>query len=162
MRNIIFLLAVTLAQTSIADDRFSEANAGNWQGVGVQIDGQEWSMALQINPASSNVSYNAGECSGSWTYMRVTDVRIVAVEKLSVGLETCLDGGLVKVERLDENALIYSFFDQAGDVVSKAVLIEGEYRQDRYQALRKLTMERAGAGFIKGPDAAITFGGGKT
>lgn len=161
MRYILCLIAIILAPAAFAFDRFSETNAGTWQGVGVQIDGQEWSMGLIIDPISSTVSYDGGNCSGTWTHIRVTEAHLVAVEKLTIGLDSCLDGGLLKVERLDENTLLYSYFDKAGDIVAKAILIEGEYRQDRYKALRALTLERIGKGFIKGQGAIIQFGDDK-
>lgn len=158
MRSLAVLTALAFGSAALAADKFTKANAGTWQGVGIQIDGQEWSMSLSIDPTASEVAYDGGKCGGTWTHIRVTDDRIVAVEKLTAGLDICLDGGLLQVERFDENSLLYSYFDKAGDVVASAVLVEGEFRQDRYPALRQLTLDGLGKGFVKGPDAAMRFG----
>lgn len=162
MRMIVFALTVLTGSLAWAAGNFPETNSGQWQGVGVQIDGQEWSLSVDIGATSADINYESAECGGKWNYLKVTDERIMAVENLSFGVDVCLDGGLVKIERFDENSLLYSFYDQAGVVVAKAVLIEGEYNESRYKALRKLTLDNVGKGFIKGPDAIIKFGDDKT
>lgn len=157
LRTLILVLLAAISPALLRADTLSEANAGEWQGVGVQIDGVEWSIAVAIGASSSAVTYDLGECAGTWNHLRATETQFVAIERLAVGLDTCLDGGLLKVERLDDNSLLYSYFDKAGDVIAKAVLIEGEYRQNRYKALRALTLERIGKGFIQGEGATIRF-----
>lgn len=162
MRRLVFVVSLLFGNVALSEGNFPEVNAGLWQGVGIQIDGQEWSLSADIGTTSSDISYESAECGGTWNYLKVTEDRIMAVENLSFGLDVCLDGGLVKIERFDENSLLYSFFDQAGVVVAKAILIEGTYNESRYQALRRLTLEKVGKGFVKGPDAIIKFGDDKT
>lgn len=162
MRIFIFLIAMIVGTTALAAGNFPDNNSGDWQGVGIQVDGQEWSVGVNIGPKSSNVTYESIGCGGKWAYVMVNDDRITAIEALAFGREVCLDGGLLTVERFDENALIFSYFDQAGVIIAKAILIEGKYKEDRYDALRKLTLDSVGKGFIIGPNAKITFGDNKT
>lgn len=159
---ILTLIFVLLAGAPVLADGFAADNAGEWHGVGIQIDGQEWSFSLSIDADTAKIDYDSTECGGHLDYLKTTEDRIIAIEKLTFGLDVCLDGGLVKIDRYDENALLYQFFDRAGTVVAKAILIEGAYDEGRYQALRKLTLEKVGKGFVKGPEAEIFFGDDKT
>lgn len=157
----LWIIVALLSSPALAQD-FPTANAGNWHGVGVQIDGFDWGISVAIGPEVSEVEYPSLNCGGQWTYLKVTDEQILASERITVGINECLDGGLVRVSTHDENSLIYRWFDHAGKVAAAAILIEGELDVSNYKALLSLTIDAMGIDFIEGPNAIITVGENKT
>lgn len=161
MFRILWIIIALLSSPTLAQD-FPTVNAGNWHGVGVQIDGFDWGISVSIEPGVSEVEYPSLNCGGQWTYLKVTDEQILAAERILVGVDECLDGGLVRVSNHDENSLIYRWFDHAGKVAAAAILIEGGLDVSNYKALLSLTIDAVGVDFIEGPGAIITVGENKT
>lgn len=134
--------------------------AGQWHAVGVQIDGYEWSMSVEIFEDTASVDYPSLDCGGDWDFLKTSEDSITAIEHITYGLDRCLDGGLVRIEIYDDNSLFYRWFDKSGKAVAGAILIEGELRMENYDALLDLTMQALGNYFIEGPTARIDMGDG--
>ena len=132
--------------------------AGQWHAVGVQIDGLDWPMSVEIFADTASVDYPSLNCGGDWDFLKTSEDSIAAIERITYGFNECLDGGLIKVEIYDDHALFYRWFDKSGKAVAGAVLIEGELRMENYDALLDLTMQALGNYFIEGPTARIDMG----
>ncbi len=158
MKNL-WILLVFLGFPALAGENFAAANAGIWHGVGIQVDAQDWPMELRLSPDDAGVDYASLECGGDWRYLKVDEEQVLAVEKITYGVEECLDGGLVRLQAYGDGMLVYRWFDNNGNAVAAAVLIEGPMRMDNYDALLRLTVEAMGKGFVKGPEAADVFVG---
>ena len=135
--------------------------AGFWHGVGVQIDGFEWPMSVEIFEDTASVDYPSLNCGGDWDYLKTSDASITAIERITYGINECLDGGLVKIEIYDDHSLFYRWFDKSGKAVAGVILIEGELRMENYDALLDLTIQAVGNYFIEGPTARIDMGDDK-
>lgn len=150
---IAFLIALPL-------DLMPVEKAGKWHAVGVQIDGFEWPMSVEISENFATVDYPSLNCGGDWSYLKVSETDITAIENITYGINECLDGGLIRIEIYDDNSLFYRWFDKSGKTVAGAVLIDGEMRMENYDALLDLTMQALGNYFIEGPTARIDMGDG--
>lgn len=144
------LTVVMLTATPAFADSFATQKTGMWHGVGVQVDAQDWSMELTLDEYAAAVDYATTDCGGEWRYLKVTDDKIVAIEDITYGEDICLDGGLVQLTDYRDDMLFYRWFDTAGAVVAGAVLMQGEMREDNYDALLLLTLEAFGKGFVDG------------
>jgi len=157
---MLLLLATPLS----AAETFVNTHGGLWHGVGIQVDGQEWPMELQLEPGHVLVEYPTLDCGGYWTGLRNNKDLMLAIEHITHGITECLDGGLVRLKEYGDSALIYRWYDNNGTPVAAAVLVIGPMLAKEYDALRALTLEGAGKGFIKGPDGAtdVSVGEQKT
>ncbi|MEE9453641.1 MAG: hypothetical protein V3V13_04580 [Paracoccaceae bacterium] len=148
----IFVLILTFATPAFAQENLANIHAGLWHGVGVQIDGPDWEMQLTLGDGATMVAYPTLDCGGEWQDIKVDATQILAVERITYGMEDCLDGGLIRLQEYGEGMLIYHWFDNSGKALAAAVLLRGEMRDDTYNALHALTLEAVGKGFIMGPD----------
>ncbi len=148
----LWILLTLLATPLWAGEAFSTRFPGVWHGIGIQIDAQEWPMELRLSPGAAEVEYPSLQCGGNWRFLKETPDQIVAVEKVTYGLDECLDGGLVRLESYQDSLLVYRWYDNAGKAVAGAVLIEGPMRPGTEKALLRLTIEALGKGFVKGED----------
>ncbi len=150
----LWLAVLLLASPVMAEVPFSTAFSGIWHGVGIQVDAQDWPMELRLSPDGAAVEYASLDCGGTWDYLRMDEAQILAVERITYGLEECLDGGLVRLQAYGDGMLLYLWFDNNSNPVAAAVLIEGAMRMENYDALLRLTLEAVGKGFVKGPEGA--------
>ncbi len=156
-----FLLLPLIIALPVDDEPLPQSREGVWQGAGVQIDGQDWPMTVTIMPDRSLVDYPSLGCGGHWDYLNFDAFQITAVERITYGVDQCLDGGLIQVSVYDEHSLYYQWFDKSGKVVAGVILIEGELRMDNYDALLALTMQAVGNYFVEGPTAQIDMDNGE-
>ena len=143
------LMAILIA-TPVFAGGFAAQKAGDWHGVGVQVDAQDWSMELTLDGDGAAVDYATTGCGGEWRYLKVADDKIVAIEDITYGMDICLDGGLVQLTDYRDDMLLYRWFDTAGTVVAGAILVKGQMPEGNYDALLLLTLEALGKGFVNG------------
>ncbi len=115
-----FLVLVFLA-TSAAAEGFLTDNRGEWAGMGDQ-SGDTWAVELQIVPGGARVDYPDIPCGGVWVISDESAVRAEGVEWLSYGHALCLDGLLVTLTQLPENAILVRWLEQDGTEVAFAEL----------------------------------------
>ncbi|MFO0571346.1 MAG: hypothetical protein U0263_37300 [Polyangiaceae bacterium] len=87
--------------------------AGDWEGTGVQNDGQVWPMRVGLTGATAGVcgqvSYPSIPCAGDWICKGVAaDGALEIVEHLTDGKERCIDEGTMRV-RVGEDGLEWSW-----------------------------------------------------
>ncbi len=148
---LIFLLL--LASPAMAGGSLAQNNAGAWHGVGIQVDALDWPMELTLRADGADVAYSTLECGGEWRFFKATGAQVLAFENITVGVDKCLDGGLVQLQPYRDGMLIYRWFDNTGTAVAAAVLIPGAMRTDTYDALLRLTLDAVGDGFVSGAGA---------
>jgi hypothetical protein len=137
-----------------ADMRPLLAEAGLWQGVGVQLGGENWSVQVQLGPEVSMIDYPTLGCSGEWQYLKQDANGLQAIEAITNGADVCVTGGVVKLEFLSEDMLSYTWLDASGRPAAKAVLIPGMLQDDLYDALLELTRETLNTAIMETPEAA--------
>lgn len=155
------IIAVLLAGTSAnaADLQPLLAGAGFWQGVGVQLGGENWSMQVKLGPEVSLIEYPTLACSGEWQYIKQTATALSAIEDITNGEDVCVTGGLIKVVVIEDDMLSYTWLDAKGKPAAKAVLIPGVLQEDLYQALLDLTRETLNTAAMEAPEAAGDISG---
>ena len=125
-----------------AGDLLPETKAGTWHGVGVQTDMFVWSMEVVFNGLQkAEVFYIGSECGGVWHYLSANEDRIMASEEITYGQDFCISGGWVWIDSLEDNLLIYRWFDTEGTLFAVAVLWEGSMRNENYDALLDFTLD---------------------
>jgi hypothetical protein len=130
------------------------ADSGLWQGVGVQLGGENWAMQVQLGPEVSMIDYPGLACSGEWKYIRQTPEALTAIEDITNGDDVCVTGGVVRLEALAEDMLAYTWLDAAGKPAAVAVLIPGLLQDDLYGALLDLTRQTMDTARMETPEAA--------
>jgi hypothetical protein len=130
------------------------ADEGLWQGVGVQLGGENWSLQVKLGREVSMIEYPTLGCSGEWQYLRQSAGELSAIEVITNGADICMTGGLVRLEALEEDMLSYVWLDAAGKPAAKAVLIPGQVDPDLYDALLQLTRDTLNTAAMEAPEAA--------
>lgn len=128
------------------------AAGGEWHGVGVQAGDIHWPIVVTLAPEGSDIAYPSFGCEGKWHTLKVTEAGLLAIEKITVGVGTCSNGGVVRVKPLADEQLEYVWYDATGQAAAKAVLVPGAWREDLYEALLKLTLKSLDLGFLSRED----------
>ena len=92
---------------------------GRWEGVGHQSDGSTWEMELDITRVDDGVCgvvhYPSLGCSGFWVCDDSSGRRLRAVEHITEGRRTCVDGVEVSL-RLTRQRETVAFTAQTAEI----------------------------------------------
>lgn len=81
---------------------------GNWEGTGYQTDDKStWEMALKVSGRRFAIDYPSLSCGGHWRLISLTATRARFREKLDHGQDKCADKGIVLIQRLNRNQLLF-------------------------------------------------------
>ena len=100
---------------------------GRWGGLGSQSDGGSWTVAVAINNLRigrcAEVAYPSAGCRGWWECAVPSDgLRLDALEHISEGRDTCVDGAHVQAA-LARNGRRLMIFAEADGVTAAAALV---------------------------------------
>ncbi len=86
--------------------------AGEWKGIGYQVDGATWDIVLSKDSASGKVtiSYPTLGCSGSWNFVSSGCGQAVYQENIAEGVGTCDQGAIVTISRIKEGYINIAYF----------------------------------------------------
>ena len=140
LRTLFVFLILTTALPSHAGNDFSSRNAGNWRGVGIQDDGQHWSIDLSISPKSPSVNYASVPCSGIWVVSTENSTRALVVEHITTGLDMCIDGSYVVLQETGED-LTARWYELDATVYAIAILQRDSAAIGTYNQLLDRTSE---------------------
>src|SRR5688572_14179947 len=74
---------------------------GTWEGTGYQTDNnQTWTMKLTAQGRSYRIEYPSLKCGGRWVPLSIDRGRAKFIEKITFGLEDCVNNGIVVIEKL--------------------------------------------------------------
>jgi hypothetical protein len=97
---------------------------GSWEGTGFQIDtNTTWTMNFRAQGKRYLIEYPSLNCSGTWRLVRVNSRRAIFRERITVGRESCVNQGVVTVERLNSRQLAYRFSYAGTDQVSASAIL---------------------------------------
>ena len=156
MRMLILVAALLAVPAQAEDLQPLLADAGFWQGVGIQQGGQHWSMQVKLGPEVALIDYPTLECSGEWKYLKQNPTSLSAIEDITNGDNVCVTGGLIRLEVLDDDMLSYTWLDAKGKPAAMAVLIPGVLQPDLYDALLDLTRETMDTAALEQPGAGVS------
>lgn len=118
------LWLVIFAASVSAQTKSATWMRGTWEGTGYQIDDKStWTMLLKARGRSFAIDYPSLSCGGRWRPISIGAARARFVERLDRGQDKCADKGIVTIQRVNRNQVIF-WWSYAGDteVSASAVL----------------------------------------
>ena len=97
---------------------------GTWEGTGYQMDDKStWSMLLKAQGRRFSIDYPSLSCGGQWKLISISPSRARFSERLDHGQDKCADRGIVTVQRITRNQLMF-FYSYQGEkkVTASAIL----------------------------------------
>ena len=111
------------------DDRLLRGLVGRWKGVGHQSDGSSWEMEVDVTRLDEGpcaiVQYPSLGCGGYWECLGSAGRRLRAIERITVGTDTCVDRVRVDL-RLSKSQQEVAFTAKTGDVGAAGRLTRAE------------------------------------
>ncbi len=82
-RLIALILTIAVSAPALAGEALSSRLAGEWLGVGVQDEGQDWRMELILTSVGATVDYPDEPCGGSWGFSSIKPAKVTGTEIIS-------------------------------------------------------------------------------
>lgn len=112
MKFILIFSSVLLAN-------FSTQAQSNYKGVGFQKEiNESWSISLKKDDSTSfKVTYPSIPCTANWNLIKETESYKVYKEKLTTGLDKCIDDGYIFIvdDTFSKSTKRFYIFETAGD-----------------------------------------------
>jgi hypothetical protein len=97
---------------------------GSWEGTGYQMDtNTTWTMSFRARGKRYLIEYPSLNCSGTWRLVKVNSRRAIFRERITVGRESCVDQGVVTIERLNGRQIAYRFSNAGTSQVSASAIL---------------------------------------
>ena len=97
---------------------------GSWEGTGYQMDTDTtWTMSFRARGKRYTIEYPSLKCSGTWRLVSVNSRRAIFRERITVGRESCIDRGVVTIERLNGRQIAYRFSQAGTSQVSASAIL---------------------------------------
>lgn len=97
---------------------------GNWEGTGYQMDTDTtWTMSFRARGKRYRIEYPSLKCSGTWRLVSVNSRRAIFRERITVGRESCVDRGVVTIEKLNGSQIAYRFSNAGTSQVSASAIL---------------------------------------
>jgi hypothetical protein len=118
---LVCLTSVVSSQSKSGTRRWLN---GTWEGTGYQVDNNEtWTMKLTVRGNRYKIEYPSLKCGGRWIPLSIDASRARFIEKITFGLEDCVDNGNVVVERLSRRQIAYRYSNRGTrEVTASAIL----------------------------------------
>ena len=122
--NLVLLVCLTSVVSSQSKIRTERWLNGTWEGTGYQIDNNEtWTMKLTVRGKVYKIEYPSLKCGGKWTPLSIDRNRARFIEKITFGLEDCVDNGNVVIERLGTRQIAYRFTNRGTRQVTASAIL---------------------------------------
>lgn len=102
---------------------------GKWEGVGDQVDGQTWKVALDATKLRNiHIDYPDLDCGGKWKLVETAGKGAKVLEQLTYGLDKCDNNVEVVLERLPEGTVKVMYYLKAysPEAIATAVLSKAD------------------------------------
>ena len=97
---------------------------GTWEGTGYQTDNNEtWTMQLTVRNKRYKIEYPSLKCGGRWIPLGIDGSRARFIERITFGLEDCVDNGNVVIERLSGRQIAYRFSNRGTRTVTASAIL---------------------------------------
>ena len=117
-------IALVVATTAAAQSKSRTWIRGVWDGTGYQLDDKStWAMTFIAHRRTFSIDYPSLNCGGHWKLISINSSRARFREVLDHGQDKCADKGIVRVQRLNRNQILFLYsYDKARDISASAVL----------------------------------------
>ena len=97
---------------------------GSWEGTGYQMDTDTtWTMSFRARGRRYTIEYPSLKCGGTWKLASVNSRRAIFRERITVGRESCVDRGVVTIEKLSGSQVAYRFSNAGTSQVSASAIL---------------------------------------
>lgn len=97
---------------------------GTWEGTGYQMDdGSTWTIRLKVSQGKYLIEYPSLKCGGQWRPLRLTSWVGEFRERIGFGLEDCVNGGRVIIQRLNGTQVSYRFSYRGTNQISASAIL---------------------------------------
>ncbi|MDF1547690.1 MAG: hypothetical protein P1P88_07695 [Bacteroidales bacterium] len=110
-----------------AQKKKSEWINGIWRGTGFQLDNSSsWSIRFVANTKTKiyKIDYGTLSCGGNWELVSIDENRAVFIEKITDGVDKCLNGSTIIITFVSDNYLSYSCFSPGGKKLDACSTLE--------------------------------------
>ena len=84
---------------------------GEWEGIGYQIDGQTWDVALRYDEKDGlAIQYPTLSCGGTWTIKKASKNRLDIVETITTGADKCDQNVQVVILKINETDISVTYY----------------------------------------------------
>jgi hypothetical protein len=136
MKKIILILLIVFAQTANAQTAKTQKLNGKWEGIGHQIDGQSWDIALNFeNPKDITINYPSLGCSGIWTLEEANGELSIFKEKIMAGTEKCDQGCEVYLQKINKKQIKVTYYLRSYDPVN--AIAEGTIERSKRKKMKQ-------------------------
>lgn len=126
MRRIVATVCLFFSLTVVVcpQSRSAAWLNGSWEGTGYQMDTDStWTMSFRARGKRFLIEYPSLKCSGTWRLVRLNSRRAIFRERITVGRESCVDRGMVTIERLNGSQIAYRFSHAGAAQVSASAIL---------------------------------------
>jgi hypothetical protein len=126
MRKTIFIcLLVFLFSSGVsAQTKDTQWLNGIWEGTGYQTDDNStWAMKLTVRGGRYEIEYPSLQCSGKWIPLSLGPSHGIFRERISEGIDACVDRGRVIIQRLSRRQLAYRFSNPGSRVFTASAIL---------------------------------------
>lgn len=98
---------------------------GVWEGMGYQIDGQEWKVVLRANSKNDIIiQYPDLNCGGSWQLISEGNDVLKFKEHITEGVNNCDQGVDITIKKLSETQIKVTFYLKwySENLIAEAIL----------------------------------------
>ena len=129
MKVAVTLLLLMLIISTAGAQQNRRWLSGAWEGTGYQIDTDTtWPMRLSVRGNRYAIEYPSLKCGGTWQLLSVDSWKARFREKISFGLEECVNNGSVVIQRLGHGQLAYRFYNRGSRRVTASAILNRKPR----------------------------------
>jgi hypothetical protein len=120
---------LVLVSTAAPQGKRTSWLRGSWEGIGYQTDdGNTWPMRLTIKRTkgarrSFSIDYPSLNCGGRWKLIRIHAYKARFREQLNHGQDKCADHGLVSIERISNNQIVFLYSYQGSPRITASAVL---------------------------------------
>lgn len=97
---------------------------GVWGGKGYQLSNNEsWSIVITVSKKKAEIAYPSLGCSGTLKVVKTDENSLQLKETIKEGAASCINTGIVVLEKINENTIRYKWLFEDGTPGSMGELI---------------------------------------
>ena len=97
---------------------------GTWEGTGYQTDDKStWEMVVKAGGKRFAIDYPSLSCGGRWQLISISALRARFSERLDHGQDKCADHGIVLIQRLNRNQLLFLYSNQGEKELTASAIL---------------------------------------
>lgn len=101
-----------------------------WEGTGYQLDTDTtWTMLLTARRGRYTIEYPSLKCGGRWQLTGIDTWKATFKERISFGIEECVNNGSVVVQRLGNGQIAFRYYNHGSSRVNASAILNRKSRR---------------------------------